>query len=274
MRRDWRTWVLGLVTVLAIVAAVIVPPIAQDPAYHRFIDARTIAGVPNFWDVISNLGFLIVGAYGLSRLPQLACLDLGYAYIFFCLAVIGVAFGSAYYHYSPSTPRLLWDRLPMAVAFMALFHAVLVDRVQWKEVGKSLLPLVAVGVGSVVYWDWTESSGRGDLRPYALVQFLPLLLMPLMLLLYSGTRRSEPWLWSTFGAYLLAKLAEYFDTPIYQAFGLSGHSLKHMLSAVAVLFAVQALLRMEPSASRRGDEREASRSHARTAVGNESGIRG
>jgi hypothetical protein len=257
MNHDWRAWVLGLVSVLAVVAAVLVQPIAQDPAYHRFIDTRTIAGLPHFWDVASNLGFLIVGAYGLSRLPQLPSLVLGYAYIVFCLAVIGVAFGSSYYHYAPSTPRLLWDRLPMSVAFMALFFAILVDRAPWKGVGKLFWPLMAAGVGSVVYWGWTESAGRGDLRPYALVQFLPLVLMPLMLLLYSGSRRSEPLLWSTFGAYLLAKVAEYFDTPLYQAFGLSGHTIKHLLSAVAVFFAVQALLRMDPAGHRQSIRGEA-----------------
>jgi hypothetical protein len=31
------------------------PPIPQDNAYHLFVDNRTIAGVPNFWNVVSNL---------------------------------------------------------------------------------------------------------------------------------------------------------------------------------------------------------------------------
>jgi len=247
MHHYWRAWVLGFVIVAVILAAMLVPPIAQDPAYHRFVDIRAIAGLPNFWDVVSNLGFLLVGVYGLSKLPQLASPVLRPAYLTFCLGVIGVAFGSGYYHFSPSTPTLVWDRLPMAIAFMALFFAVLVDRVPWKGGERLLWPLVIVGVGSVVYWGWSETQGRGDLRPYAVVQFLPLLLMPLMLLLYRGSRRCEPWLWGTFGAYMLAKLTEFYDAAIYQAIGLSGHTIKHLLSAVAVLFAVQALLRLDPA---------------------------
>jgi hypothetical protein len=243
---DWRAWTLGFVTLAGIVAAMLFPPIPQDPAYHRFIDARTIAGVPNFWDVASNLPFLLVGVYGLLKLPQLASPILRPAYVTFCLGVIGVAFGSGFYHYSPSTPALVWDRLPMSIAFMALFFAVLVDRVPLSAIGKVLWPLVIVGIGSVVYWSWTETQGRGDLRPYGLVQFLPILLMPLMLLVYSGSRRSEPWLWGTFAAYALAKVTEHYDVPIYQALGLSGHTIKHLLSGVAVFFAVQVLLRLDP----------------------------
>ncbi len=222
----------------------LLPPIPQDPSYHRFIDIRTFAGVPNFWDVASNLGFLLIGAYGLSKVSELTSTTLRPAYVTFCIAVIGVAFGSGYYHLSPSTPTLVWDRLPMAIAFMALFASILRDRTNLNQSGALLWPLVALGAASVAYWAWTEAQGRGDLRPYALVQFLPLVLMPLMLLICPGSRRSEPWLWWTFAAYFLAKVTEYFDAPIYRALGLSGHTIKHLLSAAAVLFAMYALLRM------------------------------
>ena len=43
----------------------LVPPILQDQSYHQFADQRTILGVPNFWNVVSNLPFLAVGAVGL-----------------------------------------------------------------------------------------------------------------------------------------------------------------------------------------------------------------
>ena len=45
--------------------------------------------------------------------------------------------------------------------------------------------------------------------------------------------------------YFLAKLAEHFDAPIYRAVGLSGHTIKHLFSAGAVLFALFALLRLD-----------------------------
>jgi hypothetical protein len=237
---------LGLLAVLGIALAAAASPIPQDPAYHRFADGRSIAGLPNFWNVVSNLGFPIVGAFGLARLSSLPARDLRIAYSVFCVAVLAVGFGSAYYHYAPSTATLAWDRLPMSVAFMALFAAIAADRVS-PAFGKGLLwPLLLIGAGSVAYWHWSELQGRGDLRPYGLVQFLPMVLLPVMLFTCPGSRRSVPWLWLTFAGYGLAKVAEHFDGEILRACGLSGHSLKHLLAAGAVCCAVQALLRLEP----------------------------
>ena len=31
------------------------PPIPQDQAYHQFADHRTLLGIPNFWNVVSNV---------------------------------------------------------------------------------------------------------------------------------------------------------------------------------------------------------------------------
>lgn len=241
----WRECLLGAVTLAGIIVALIAPPIAQDPAYHAFADARTIAGVPNFWNVASNLGFALAGLWGLGKRNDLAFATLRPAYAIFCTAVVCVGFGSGYYHYAPSTLSLVWDRLPMAVAFMALFASVVADRLD-AELGKALLwPLLVLGVASVLYWAWTERSGVGDLRAYALVQFLPVLLMPLMLMLCPGSDSSASWLWATFALYVVAKLTEHFDVAIYTALGLSGHSIKHLLSGLAVLFAIVSLLRIE-----------------------------
>jgi hypothetical protein len=111
--------------------------------------------------------------------------------------------------------------------------------------GRTLLgPLLIIGAASVFYWAWTEKHGVGDLRPYALVQFLPLLLIALMLWLYPGSRESTAWLWWSFLMYFLAKVAEYFDAPVYRAVGFSGHTMKHLLSAAAILFALFALLHL------------------------------
>jgi len=40
-------------------------PIPQDLNDHGFTDDRTILGVPNFLNVVSNLPFLVVGAAGI-----------------------------------------------------------------------------------------------------------------------------------------------------------------------------------------------------------------
>jgi hypothetical protein len=247
---DWRNWLLAIIAAGAIAATLFVPRIPQDEGYHNFADARTIAGIPNFWNVVSNLPFALVGIYGLFLTTRLASRSLWPGYIAFCLAVTAVCFGSAYYHYSPSTPALVWDRLPMSLAFMAVFALVLGDRVN-QALGRALLgPLLILGAASVLYWAWTESRGVGDLRPYALVQFLPFVLIALMLLIYPGSRDSATWIWWAILTYFLAKLAERFDAPIYHALGLSGHTIKHLLSAATVLFALFALVRLGSPESR------------------------
>src|SRR5215831_6785143 len=254
-RGDWRGWLLGGVAFVTMVGTLlVVPRIPQDPSYHLFADTRTIAGIPNFWNVISNVPFALVGIYGLSLTPRLAR-SLWPCYLAFCVAVVGVSFGSAYYHYAPSTASLVWDRLPMSIAFMAVFTLVLCDRVNFALCRTLLGPLLVIGATTVFYWSWTERHGVGDLRPYALVQFLPLLLIVLMLWLYPGSRASGVWLWWSFLTYFLAKVAEYFDAPVYRAIGFSGHSIKHLLSALAVLLALFALLHLGSTQVRSSDGR-------------------
>jgi hypothetical protein len=244
-RKHWQGWFLGAVTVGGVAAACWLPPLPQDPTYHTFADRRTFFGIPNFWNVCSNLAFVLVGAFGLRTFSRLCPSSPRSAYVVFCLGVVCLGCGSAYYHYAPSTPALVWDRLPMTVAFMALFSMVVCDRLS-DQGGRALLwPLVLAGVASVGYWYWSELRGRGDLRAYGVVQFLPMLLMPLMLLICSGKGLSAPWLWGTLGTYALAKVAEHFDAAMYDATGIvSGHSLKHVLGALAVLWAVFAVRRL------------------------------
>jgi len=145
-------------------------------------------------------------------------------------------FGSAYYHYQPDNQSLLWDRLPMTVAFMALFSAIIGEYISTQLAWKLFVPLLILGMTSVVYWHVTELNGHGDLRPYVLVQFLPVLLIPLILWLFDSTLNNDNYIWGVIGAYALSKLMELFDARLYSAFGLlSGHTLKHLTAAFGTL---------------------------------------
>ena len=218
-----------------------VQPIPQDPSYHLFADARQIGGIANFWNVASNLPFLVVGIVGLLRYPRLAHSESAQAYLVLCAGVVLVCFGSGYYHESPSNERLFWDRLPMTIAFMALFYLLLSERVFRSSHRYALWFLIAVGIGAALYWDWTESLGRGDLRPYALVQFLPIVLTPLILWLFKPRYLSNSALIGAMGFYVLAKLLEQFDAQVFAATSMSGHALKHVAAAAAVSCIVYAV---------------------------------
>lgn len=243
--KNWREWFLGAVTATGITAAFCLSPISQDPAYHVFADRRILFGTQNFWNVFSNLPFVLVGAYGLGKLPGLLPSSPRSAYGVFCMGAVLVGLGSAYYHSSPSTPTLVWDRLPMTVTFMALLSMVISDHIS-EQLGREMLwPLVLAGVASVGYWYWSELQGRGDLRAYGVIQFLPMLLIPLMLIIGIGKGLSTPWLWGTVGTYALTKVAEHFDQVIYDTTGtISGHSIKHVFGSLAVLWAVFAVKRL------------------------------
>lgn len=242
---DWRQALLLAVVAGALVAAFFVDRIPQDPAYHAFVDGRTLLGVPNFWNVATNLPFLAVGVAGLFHAGEAA---LRRHFIVYCAGVTLVALGSSWYHLAPSNPALVFDRLPMTIAFMALFAAVVGDRISMR-LGQALLwPCVAAGIASIGWWHYTETAGDGDLLPYAFVQFLPMLLIPMLLLLFRGELLKSRWIWPALGAYIAAKVFEFADGAIYALGGvISGHSLKHLCAALAAWWLVRAFLKGDAS---------------------------
>jgi hypothetical protein len=246
-------WLVVAVASIVVSVVLLLPPIPQDPGYHVFADRVALVNIPNFWNVVSNLPFVLVGVLGLRSLPKLQLHLPVPAYLLLCLGAILIGAGSAYYHYAPTSDTLVWDRLPMTVTFMSLFSIVISDRIS-VPLGRWLLwPLVFTGVASVLYWDWTELQGRGDLRAYGLVQFLPMLLIPLLLITAKGKGLRVSWFWAALISYALAKLVEQFDAAIYAATGvLSGHSLKHLFGALAIFFVLKAVRRPEKSTGQTG----------------------
>ncbi len=248
MSADIRLKIILAIIVAAIIAIFTMAPIAQDPAYHDFADRRGIFGIANFFNVLSNLPFVIVGVMGM-RLIVLRRAGGGLAelqgqYLTFFAGVFLTGFGSAYYHYQPGNQTLLWDRLPMTIAFMALFSAIVGEYISTRLARNLFVPLLITGVASVVYWYVTERYGHGDLRAYALVQFLPVLLIPLILWLFDSSLHNDKYIWGVIGAYALSKLMELFDARLYAIISLvSGHSLKHLAAAFGTLIYYWALRR-------------------------------
>lgn len=222
------------------------------PSYHHFADQRRWLGIPNFGDVTSNLAFLTAGLLGLRFLLRKSSRSQftdpleRWPYIFLFLGLLLTAFGSAYYHWSPSDTRLVWDRLPMTVVFMPLVSALIMERVNLK-VGLYLLPfLTALGIVSVLHWHETVLHGAGDLRFYGAVQlYVALAVFAALLLAARYTRGSD--LLIVGGFYALAKVCETADQQIYSLGHIvSGHTLKHLAAAAAGFWILRMLRKRQP----------------------------
>jgi Ceramidase len=135
--------VLAGLTAISLAGLALVPKIPQDRAYHQFADQRTLLGIPNFWNVVSNIPFLVVGAVGFARFRD----DAATVVLFLGFVLTGI--GSTYYHWAPSDSTLFWDRLPMTLSFAAIFSLTAQERVG-RRVGSILLwPMLVIGVASL-----------------------------------------------------------------------------------------------------------------------------
>jgi hypothetical protein len=231
LKEGWRRLLLLAIVLGSLAVMLSLDPLGQDASYHRFADRRVILGVPNFFDVSSNIAFLLVGIAGAVFLARRA-VSLRAAWLTFFLGVAIVSVGSGYYHANPNDGSLVWDRLPMTIAFMGLFAAILGEYVD-ERLGRILLvPAVLLGLFSVLYWRWF-----GDLRFYFWIQLIPLLTVPAVMILFRP-RYSHGWvLLVALALYAFAKGAEAYDGEIFaltrQFF--SGHTLKHLLAALSCL---------------------------------------
>lgn len=235
-RASWLDWNrkerrFALALAFFVLLACALPPVAQPQGYHQFADGRALFGIPRALDVLSNLGFLCAGLFGLLALaargsglaPALKA-SLG---VFFA-GVVLTAIGSAFYHLAPQDGRLVWDRLPMTIAFAGVCGCLGSARVSSRAGWGALWASLAYGLGSV--WLW---SATGNLAPYVIMQFGGLAWVAVAWV--GGARRpvDPPW-GALLGFYLAAKLFESLDAQTFAAtLGLvSGHTVKHLLSAM------------------------------------------
>ena len=212
----------GLI-IASLAGLLLLAPIPQDQNYHQFVDQRTIFGIPNFWNVVSNVPFLLVGAAGLRQFSRDA------ATVIFFLGVFLTGIGSSYYHWDPHDGTLFWDRLPMTLSFAALLALVVGERVS--EVAGAILlwPALAIGAFSLLLWHWTD-----DLRLYFWAQFLPSFAAISLFSLYKARYTGTHYWIVAIAFYAIAKLFEFMDEVIYSAGGLvAGHTLKHLAAAAA-----------------------------------------
>lgn len=233
-----RVRVFVLVLAGLFVVLLLAAPIAQPPEYHGFADSRAVLGIANFWNVASNAAFMVVGVVGLAQLRRSRRREApGWTVLF--TGTTFVAAGSALYHLAPGDGTLVWDRVPIGVAFVGLLSALVADYISPRAGRVLILPGIAVALGAIAWWRLT-----GDLSAWVWVQGAPLVAVVLVLTLFPASRRDGAWLLGALGCYAAAKLFEVADQAFYElaAGVVSGHSMKHLLAAAGVACLV-ALLR-------------------------------
>jgi len=251
-------WLIGLLSFAIVVAIAVLPPLPQPQVYSGLADDRTLLGIANHLNVVSNLPFLLVGIWGLyflsrkqqaphsgsftdpkEKWPYVACF----------LGIALTCFGSAYYHLAPDSGRLVWDRLPMTFAFMSVLSAAIVERLSVKAGLRLLIPFLLIGVGSVIYWRWSQLHATENLLPYAAVQYGSIAIILVIALLFRSRYTRGTDIFVVVAIYAVAKVAEVLDAQIY-ALGqvVSGHTLKHLIAALAAYWLLR-MLRLRSPAS-------------------------
>lgn len=225
-----RSIILVAFSLGTLILIVLLDPIPQDLAYHKFADTRSLANIPNFLDIFSNLPFLLTGLCGFSLYLKANRPSICWLTLF--IGVFLVAIGSSYYHLNPNNQTLVWDRLPMAIGFMGLFVALLSEwlspKLEW-----TLIPMCLLAAASVYYWHIAD-----DLRFYAWIQFFPLLFIILVGALFRPNIPHINFLYLGLACYALSKITEHFDHSIYKITNevISGHSIKHLAAAFGTYY--------------------------------------
>ena len=252
--KPWIKHAPTIITVGMTVILAVYGPIAQPVHYHEFADQSVVSGIHHAADVLSNIGFALVAIWGwLALRPRRASDQLRAGWPGYRLFLIGLfltAFGSGYYHLAPDNARLIWDRLPIALACAGLLVGVRGDTQPGLKTEIEAIVLALFAVASVAWWAYTDSRGAGDLRPYLLLQGLPLVLIPLWQAIHRAPRTDRIAFAAAMALYVLAKIAEVFDHQIANALGfVSGHTLKHLIATTATAAVVWGLTRRVSASS-------------------------
>ena len=256
MKSQSQLLIFGIFSVGIVLISIIMPPTPQSIEYHQFADQRTYFGIPNFFNVVSNIFLLFSGLAGFIFLlrPRKFLIHKTFVesserwpYFILFLSVIMASLASTYYHLAPDNTRLLWDRLPIAIGIVTLLSIVLIERISI-NIGFISLPfLILFGIGSVMYWYWSEQYGLGNLNYYIVVQFYSILAIILLGKYFSSRYTRGADIYKVIIFYSFAKFAEIADHEIYSLGQvISGHSFKHLFAGMAVFWFIHMLQKRRP----------------------------
>ncbi|MES2965492.1 MAG: hypothetical protein V4760_16545 [Bdellovibrionota bacterium] len=226
---------IALMVALVLLSITPLLVLGEEATFMHFADHRMMFGLKNAADVLSNFGFLIAGALGLRAVGARHGTkrdDRTLHYLGFVVfgSVLATAFGSPYFHLNPNHESLLWDRLPMAIGFAGLVSLLIADRISARAGRWSFAALAGFALWSISMWQVFEFS-----TPYSALQAGSLVAVVLIAWLHPKGRLENRFIWLASAGYLVAKLFEVSDAPLYELTGfVSGHSLKHVMAALAI----------------------------------------
>ena len=244
---------LALLLAVAALAALaaLLPATGLPAGYHDFADQRTLLGLPHALDVLSNLPFAVMGAWGLwwlRRVPldRLGTAQRGLAGLLF-IGLIATAFCSSGYHLDLHEAGLCIDRVGMSLAFAGLLGLAAADRISARA-GVALAALVAVAAPATALVAWLG----GNMTPWAVLQGGGLVLLAALALRRPQPRALGFSIIGVIAFYAVAKALELADAPVFALTQqlISGHSAKHLVAALAgwpVVRALQSLARGAPA---------------------------
>lgn len=211
---------------------------------NHFVDNRLWLGIPNAFDVLSNLPFAIFGIWGL--LLQAKWRSASHRYVsrenfvltLFFMGLLFTTVGSSLYHLAPSDAALLWDRAGIAFAFAGALGIAASERVSVQSGIWLGLASVLAGAISLIVWQQTS-----DILPWCVFQFGGIVFVLLLTLAKPIPNSLGVSLIWVVVFYALAKIFESTDATIFEATGqwVSGHTLKHLVASLAALPIIRVL---------------------------------
>lgn len=234
-------WLLFSWGMLLCLAAAWLPALPQAAHYHDFADARTLLRIPYAMDVLSNLPLLLAGlaiAWQLRRFARTSAQLLPLWGWLLAIAALGfalTALASSIYHWQPDDTGVFWDRLAMGVIFAAVIG--LAAGQIYGALTAAAAAFLTLAAAVLALWIWRQT---GNFTPWIVLQAGGMLLLLAIACVpkHSPLRQAAvpllP-LGALIAWYSLAKLAELGDHSVFAASTglLSGHSLKHILAALA-----------------------------------------
>ena len=179
--------------------------------YHNFVDKRTIGGIPNFMNIVSNLAIALPAFYLMKKQKKISFLSIN---------ILLLAITSALYHVNPNNNTIFLDMI-----FVMSINTVVLSYFVNKQVGNFIFIL---GILSVFYWKKYD-----DLRFY---EFLKIAIPVYAIFMLYKNPKVNHYIFPVIILTILTRVSEYNDKAIYKLTGgtISGHTLKHIFAALDI----------------------------------------